>query len=121
MKVGDSVKIKENTIIPNDDFLCDDEQQVNYGGWQGRIHKIVDDEFVEVIFDSITIEKDMGFDAAFEQFGTFIWEICIFEFNDIIPCEPRDTMQDTLDKCKEFEERFKKKLLENYDFRYLSE
>jgi hypothetical protein len=49
-KVGDSVKVKDAIMCPDDDSVC-------IGGWQGRISEIEDDGIVEISWDSITLRQ----------------------------------------------------------------
>jgi len=48
-KVGDSVKVKEGIICPDDDSVC-------IGGWRGRVSDIEDD-IVGIRWDSITLKQ----------------------------------------------------------------
>jgi uncharacterized protein YodC (DUF2158 family) len=48
--VGDSVKVKEGIMCPDDDSVC-------IGGWQGRISDTGDDGIVEIFWDSVTLRQ----------------------------------------------------------------
>ena len=48
LSIGDSVKVKEGIMCPDDDSVC-------IGGWQGRISGIEDDGIVEICWDSMPL------------------------------------------------------------------
>jgi hypothetical protein len=47
-KIGDSVRVKDTVMCPDDDSLC-------IGGWQGRVFEIEDG--VGIRWDSITLKQ----------------------------------------------------------------
>ena len=88
MKKGESVKVKKNIMSPDYDDL-------NIGGWQGRITEHYDDT-VMIELDSITL------DALSENYiinsiveGLDYYSICL-GIDEVELAEPRDSQDDTL-------------------------
>ena len=48
-KIGDSVKIKEDVMYPDDESVC-------MSHWQGRVFDLDDDDVIGIRWDSITLE-----------------------------------------------------------------
>ncbi len=50
-RIGDSVKVKEGIMCPDDNSVC-------IGGWQGRVSDTEeDDNIVKIHWDSITLKQ----------------------------------------------------------------
>jgi hypothetical protein len=89
---GDSVRVKDGVMCPDDDSLC-------VGGWQGRIFDI-DEDLVGVRWDSITL-KQMPVDyIQFSEEEGLDWTMMYLSVDEVEPAEPRDST-DVADEVRE--------------------
>jgi len=81
-KIGDSVKVKEGTLCPDDDSMC-------IGGWQGRIFEV--DETIGIRWDSITLKQlPLNYIKQSEKEGLGLTEMYL-DTDEVEPASPRDT------------------------------
>ena len=98
-KVGDSVKVKEDIMCPDDDSVC-------IGGWQGRISAIEDDGIVEICWDSITL-KQLPHEYIKKSEGEGLgWAEMYLSVDEIEPVSPRDSETTANDVREEMESKF---------------
>ncbi len=98
--IGDSVKVKEGIMCPEDDSLC-------IGGWQGRVSGIEeDDNIVEIHWDSITLKQlPREYIKKSEEKGLGWAEMCL-SADEIEPASPRDSEATTNNVREEMESKF---------------
>jgi len=95
-KVGDSVKVREGIMCPDDDSVC-------IGGWQGRISDIEDDDIVEISWDSITLRQlpdEYVRQCENEGLG---WAQTCLSVDEIEPAPPRDSEAQAVAVAEEME------------------
>lgn len=98
-KVGDSVKVKEGIMCPDNDSIC-------IGGWQGRISDIEDDGIVEICWDSITLKQlPYKYIKKSEDEGLG-WIEMYLSVDEIEPASPRDSEAQADDMAEEMENKF---------------
>jgi len=98
-KVGDSVKVKEGVMCPDDDSVC-------IGGWQGRISDIEDDGIIEICWDSITLKQlphEYIKKCEVEGLG---WAEMYLSVDEIDLASPRDSEAQADDMAEEMENKF---------------
>ena len=94
---GDSVKVKETVMCPDDDSLC-------MGGWQGRIFEIEDT--IGIRWDSITLKQlPLDYIKQSEKEGLG-WTEMYLDADEIEPVSPRDTEAETERVAGELENKF---------------
>ena len=90
--IGDSVRVKEGIMCPDDDSVC-------MGGWQGRIFEIeAGDDIVGIRWDSITLKQlPHEYIKQSEEEGMG-WTEMYLSVDEVDPASPRDsqTQADTL-------------------------
>ena len=83
--IGDSVKVKEGIMCPDDDSVC-------IGGWQGRIFEIEEgDDIVGIRWDSITLKqlpREYIKQSETEGLG---WTEMYLSVDELGPASPRDS------------------------------
>jgi len=90
-KIGDSVRVNNGT-------LCPDVEDLNIGGWQGRVFEVIEDEDSNILicieWDSITLKNMPGY--YIEQCGRegFDHLTMNLEAEDIELTKSRDTEED---------------------------
>jgi len=90
-KIGDSVKVKDAVVCPDDDSLC-------IGGWQGRVFEIED--VVGIRWDSITLKQlPVDYIRHSEEEG-MDWAELYLSADEIEPVKPRDSTE-TADRIRE--------------------
>ena len=92
-KIGDSVKVKEGIMCPDNDSIC-------IAGWQGRIFEIEDDDIVGIRWDSITLKhipQDYIQQSEEEGLG---WTEMYLTAEEIEPASPRDS-EKTADQVRD--------------------
>ena len=91
-RIGDSVRVKEGIMCPDDDSVC-------MGGWQGRIFEIeACDDIVGIRWDSITLKQlPREYIKQSEEEGMG-WTEMYLSVDEVDPASPRDsqTQADTL-------------------------
>ena len=98
-KVGDSVKVKEGIMCPDDDSIC-------IGGWQGRISDIEDDGIVEISWDSITLKQlPLEYIRHSEKEG-LDWTEMHLSADEIESASPRDSEKTADSVREEMESKF---------------
>ena len=90
-KIGNSVKVKEGVMCPDNDSLC-------IGGWQGRIFEIED--VIGIRWDSITLNQlPVDYIKESEEEG-LDWAEMYLSLDEIEPASPRDT-EEKVDEIRE--------------------
>jgi len=90
-KIGDSVRVKDAVMCPDDDSL-------SIGGWQGRIYEIED--VVGIRWDSITLKQlPVEYIQHSEEEG-LDWSEMYLSADEIEPVKPRDSTE-TADTIRE--------------------
>lgn len=102
MKPGDSVKVKEGIMCPNQEDLC-------LGGWQGRVFEIEKDEdgsiLVGIKWDSITLKNmPASFIDQCEDEGTDYATIYLAP-EEVEPAAARDTEEDVEEALAEISKK----------------
>jgi len=100
LSIGNSVKVKEGIMCPDDDSVC-------IGGWQGRVFEIEEgDNVVGIRWDSITL-KQLPLEyikrSEEERLG---WTEMYLSVNEIKPTSPRDSETTADDVAEEMESKF---------------
>jgi len=93
--IGDSVKVKEDIMCPDDDSVC-------MGGWQGRIFEIEegDDNTIGIRWDSITLKQlPHEYIKQSEEEG-MDWSEMYLSANEVGPASARDS-EETADQVRE--------------------
>ena len=98
--IGDSVKIKEGIMCPDDDSVC-------MSGWQGRIFEIEEDEdIVGIRWDSITLKNlPRKYITQSEKEG-LDWTEIYLSTEEIEPVLPRDSETTAKHVRQEMENEF---------------
>jgi hypothetical protein len=92
LKIGDSVKVK-------DDVMCPDDDSFNLGGWQGRAIKIVDGT-IGIRWDSVTLgQMPHEYIKQSEEEGLG-WSEMYLSPEHVELASPRDS-EETADKVRE--------------------
>ena len=96
MKRGDSVKVKNGIMSPDDTNLCIE-------GWQGRITEL-DGNFIVMELDSITLQNlsEDYIEGSIRQAEEYTF-LCLTK-DEVELTTPRDAQKDTLLKQKEIRE-----------------
>ena len=98
-KIGDSVKVKESIMCPDDDSVC-------IGGWQGRISAAEDDGIVAILWDSITLKQlphEYTKNSEAEGLG---WAEMHLSVDEIEPASPRDSQAQAETVAEEIGKKF---------------
>jgi len=100
LSIGDSVKVKEGIMCPDDDSVC-------IGGWQGRVFEIEEgDNVVGICWDSITLKQlSLEYIKRSEEEGLG-WTEMYLSVNEIEPTSPRDSETTADDVAEEMESKF---------------
>ena len=97
-KVGDSVKVKEGIMCPDEDSVC-------IGGWQGRVSEIEND-VVEIRWDSITLKQlSREYIKESEEEGLG-WTEMYLSADEIESASPRDSEATANDVAGEMKSKF---------------
>jgi len=98
--IGDSVKVKEGIMCPDDNSVC-------IGGWQGRVSDTEeDDNIVEIHWDSITLKQlPREYIKKSEEEG-LDWTEMYLSADEIEPASPRDSEATANDVREEMESKF---------------
>jgi len=97
-KVGDSVKVKEGIMCPDEDSVC-------IGGWQGRVSEIETD-VVEIRWDSITLKQlSREYIKESEEEGLG-WTEMYLSTDEIESASPRDSEATANDVTGEMKSKF---------------
>ena len=99
LSIGDSVKVKEGIMCPDDDSVC-------IGGWQGRISGIEDDGIVEICWDSITLKQLPHEYIKKSEVEGLGWTEMYLSVDEIEPTSPRDSEAQADDMAEEMENKF---------------
>ncbi len=89
-KIGQSVKVKEGT-------LCPDNEKYDIGGWQGRIFETDDEDetLVGINWDGVTLSQ-MPEEYIIESEKEHLdWASMYLDFDDLEPADSRDSEDDT--------------------------
>lgn len=99
-KVGDSVKVKEGIMCPDDDSVC-------IGGWQGRVFEIEkDDNIIGIRWDSITLgQLPFEYIRKNEKEGLG-WTEMYLSADEIEPASPRDSQATADNVAGKMESKF---------------
>lgn len=99
-KVGDSVKVKEGT-------MCPDDNSVRIAGWQGRVFEIEEDsKMVGIRWDSITLEQlPREYIKKSEKEGLG-WTEMYLAVDEIGPTSPRDSEITADEVAEKMESKF---------------
>lgn len=90
-KIGDSVKVRDGIMCPDNDSVC-------IVGWQGRIFEI--DDVVGIRWDSITL-KQLPLDYIRENEKKGLdWSEIYLSADEIETASPRDS-EETVDQVRE--------------------
>ena len=98
-KIGDSVKVKESIMCPDDDSVC-------IGGWQGRISAAEEDGMVGILWDSITLKQlphEYIKNSEAEGLG---WAEMYLSVDEIEPASPRDSQDEAETAAEEIGKKF---------------
>ncbi len=88
-QVGDSVRVKEGILCPDDDSLSLD-------GWQGLVTNIdLEDSLVEFDWDSRALHSLPDYYIRDSEIDGDSWQSMILEFDEVSPCAPRETPEAT--------------------------
>ena len=99
-KVGDSVKVKEGIMCPDDD-------SVHIGGWRGRIYDIEKDGgIVGIRWDSITLKQLSNEYIKKSEEEGFDWGEIYLSVDEIELASPRDSEAQADDMAEEMENKF---------------
>ena len=98
-KVGDSVKVKEGIMCPDDDSVC-------IGGWQGRISDMEDDGIVEISWDSIALSQLPDEYLRPSENEGLDWAQMCLSVDEIEPASPRDSEAQAVAMAEEMEDKF---------------
>ena len=82
-KIGDSVKVKEGIMCPDDGSVC-------MGGWQGRISAAEDEGMVGILWDSITLKQLPHEYIKNSEAEGLEWAEMYLSVDEIKPASPRD-------------------------------
>ncbi|MFH1615891.1 MAG: calcium-binding protein [Planctomycetota bacterium] len=99
-KVGNSVKVKEGIMCPDDDSVC-------ISGWQGRVFEIEeDDNIVGIRWDSITLKQlPLEYIKRSEEEG-LDWSEMYLSVDEIELASPRDSQAQAEDMAEKMEGKF---------------
>lgn len=98
-KIGDSVKVKEGIMCPDDDTVC-------IGGWQGRISDIGDDSIVGISWDSITLRQLPEKYIRQSENEGLDWTEMYLSVDEIEPAPTRDSEAQAAAMAEEMEDKF---------------
>ncbi len=92
--IGDSVKVKEGIMCPDDDSVC-------ISGWQGRIFDVEEgDDIIGIRWDSITLKQlPLEYIRQSEEDG-LDWAEMYLSLNEVEPASSRD-LETTADDIRE--------------------
>ena len=97
--IGDSVKVKEGVMCPDDDSVC-------MSHWQGRVFDMDDDNVIGIRWDSITLKQlPLEYITKSEKEGLG-WTEMYLAPNEIEPASPRDTKEYADETADEMESKF---------------
>jgi len=98
--IGDSVKVKEGIMCPDDDSMC-------IGGWQGRVFTVEkNDNIVGIRWDSITLKQlPLEYIKKSEEEG-LDWTEMYLSVSEIEPASSRDSETTANDVREEMEGKF---------------
>ena len=95
LNIGDSVKVKEGIMCPDDDSVC-------IGGCQGRLFDIGND-IVGIRWDSITLKRlPSEYIKRSEEEG-LDWSEMYLSVDEIEPASPRDSQAQAEDMVEKME------------------
>lgn len=97
-KIGDSVKVKEGIICPDNESVC-------IGGWQGRISDIGDDGIVEISWDSVTLRQLPDEYIRQSETEGMDWAQMCLSVDEIEPARPRDAEAQAVAVAEEIENK----------------
>ena len=97
-KVGDSVKVKEGIMCPDDDSIC-------IGGWQGRISDIEEDGIVGISWDSMTLKQLPDEYIRQSETEGLDWTKMYLSVDEIEPAQPRDSEAQAVAMAEEMENK----------------
>jgi len=95
-KIGDSVKVKEGIICPDNESVC-------IGGWQGRISDIGDDGIVEISWDSVTLIQLPDEYIRQSEAEGLDWSKMCLAVDEIQSARPRDSEAQAVAAAEEIE------------------
>ncbi len=98
MKIGNSIKVKQGVLSPDYDDL-------NIGGWQGRIIEI-DKNLVTFELDSKTLSQlseNYIIESLVEEVD---WTLLSLEISEVEITQPRDSKEDVLHKQNEINSKY---------------
>jgi len=106
-KIGDSVKVKEGIMCPDDVSVC-------IGGWQGRVFEIEnEDNIIGIRWDSITLKQlPLEYIKRSEEEG-LDWTEIYLSAAEIESTSPRDTEARAEEMAQKMESKFQR--LEKYE------
>jgi len=99
-KIGDSVKVKEG-------IMCPDDVSVFIGGWQGRVFEIEnEDNIIGIRWDSITLKQlPLEYIKRSEEEG-LDWTEIYLSADEIESTSPRDTEARAEEMAEKMESKF---------------
>jgi len=99
-KIGDSVKVKEGIMCPDDVSVC-------IGGWQGRVFEIEnEDNIIGIRWDSITLKQlPLEYIKRSEEEG-LDWTEIYLSADEIESTSPRDTEARAEEMAEKMESKF---------------
>lgn len=83
-KIGDSVRVEEGILCPDDDSVC-------LAGWQGRIFEEEDDGVVGIRWDSVTLKQLPHEYIKQSEEERMDWAEMYLSADEIVPASPRDS------------------------------
>ena len=96
LKIGDSVRVKEGVMCPDNDSVC-------IAGWQGRVFEIEDDDLIGIRWDSITLKQlSLEYIKQSEEEG-MDWAEIYLSADEIELASPRDSEEAADEVLEEME------------------
>ena len=97
-KTGQSVKVKEGT-------LCPDNEKFDLSGWQGRIFEI-DEDLIGINWDSVTLENMPEKYIIESEKDGLDWSTMYLNETEIEPATARDSVTDTDAEREKLERKY---------------
>ena len=97
-KTGQSVKVKEGT-------LCPDNEKFDLSGWQGRIFEI-DEDLIGINWDSVTLENMPEKYIIESEKDGLDWSTMYLNEDEIEPAKARDSVTDTDAEREKLEKKY---------------
>jgi len=98
-KIGDSVKVKEGV-------MCPDNESIRIGRWQGRISDEEEDGIVGISWDSITLRQLPEEYIRQSENEGLDWSQMYLSMDEIEPTRPRDSEAQAVAMAEEMQDKF---------------